>query len=225
MTAAIMEALRERGFAVAHGPLDRIGYIELARQLGDLVAEESIALRPGAHAYVAKPGSVPLHTDHPEVDIIGWLCEAQDDSDGASLLLDTRPVVASLAESERETLRRVRLACPPLAGGPPTGTWPVLRQANDGVAVFCSPWLRAVGASDDEAEALERFRDHLSSAAAAPAEVQLVPGEALFVDNRRVLHGRRAIAESSRRRLWRVWLRLASSASSSRRDGTAGTAH
>ena len=170
MRADVVHDLRERGFAVAHHALDRTGYVALARELGVLLGEETIALRPGAHAYVAKPGRVPLHTDHPEVDLIGWWCETQDERDGASLLLDMRPVLAALAESERVVLRRVRLACPPLAGGPPTGTWPVLRPAPEGDAVFCSPWLNAVGASDAEADVLERFRRQLSVAAAAPAE-------------------------------------------------------
>ena len=54
------------------------------RDFDELVGQESIALRPGAHAYVAKPGRVPLHTDHPEVTFIGWLAEAQDATDGST---------------------------------------------------------------------------------------------------------------------------------------------
>ncbi len=226
MTAVIKNALGEHGFAVLREPLGRDDYLGLARELGALVGAEAIALRPGAHAYVAKPGRVPLHTDHPEVDVVGWLCEVQDESDGASLLLDTRPVLDALAASERELLLRVRLACPQLAGGPPTGTWPVLRETHEGYAVFCSPWLQAVGAKDDEAEALDRFRRRLSAAATTPAEVRLAPGEALFIDNRRVLHGRRALLESSRRQLLRVWLRLRRSVADRRasRSSAASTA-
>lgn len=208
MSSAFRRALRHDGYAVVTGPLDREAFLALGRQLGGLLAEETIALRPGAHAYVAKPGPVPLHTDHPEVDVVAWLCEVQDDADGASRLLDTRPLVDSLAADERELLRRVHLAYPPLAGGPPTGRWPVLRPTGDGDAVFCSPWLRAVDAPPHHAAALDRFRESISRrASTAVVDIRLVPGDALFVDNRRVLHGRRAIAEASPRRLLRSWLR------------------
>ncbi|HEY4180221.1 MAG TPA: TauD/TfdA family dioxygenase [Kofleriaceae bacterium] len=208
MTALITDELRDRGFSVVRGPLHRTEYFELARTLGEFVGVESIALRPGAHAYVAKPGRVPLHTDHPQVGVIGWLCEAQDDADGASLLLDARPVVESMPEEERELLYRVHLACPPLEGGPPTERWPVLRRTDRGDAVFCSPWLRAIDATAGQEVALARFRTDLSNQAkVAVTEVRLAPGDALFVDNRRVLHGRRSIADASQRRLLRTWLR------------------
>jgi hypothetical protein len=206
----IAAELLNAGFACVRGSFDPLGrrrYIELAAQLGDLVGEETIAVRPGAHAYVAKPGRVPLHTDHPQVNIIGWLCEEQDDTDGASLVLDTRPLVTSLPDEERELLRQVELICPPLVGGPPTERWPVLQKTRSDDAVFCSPWLRSAKPLKEHEDALERFRLCLSDEAKrALVEIRLMRGDALFVDNRRVLHGRGAIAETSRRRLYRVWI-------------------
>jgi hypothetical protein len=201
------EELRARGFAHVRATLDRASYLELARQLGDAVGTEIIALRPRAHAYVAKPGPVPLHTDHPAVDVIGWLCEAQDEADGASQLLDTRPIVDGLTTKERDELERVGLACPPLAGGPATERWPVLRRTAHGTAVFSSPWLRVIDDNAARQGAHDAFRQRLSHhARRAVEEVRLAPGEALFIDNRRILHGRRSITGNSHRTLVRVWL-------------------
>ncbi len=117
------------------------------------------------------------------------------------MLLDTRPVIAALDARERDTLRHVDLACPPLAGGPPTLRFPVLRGAD---AVFCSPWLRSADPVPLLERALDRFRARL--AAAETRSIRLAPGDALFVDNRRVLHGRGAIDARSRRRLRQVWM-------------------
>jgi hypothetical protein len=210
-----LEALRDqverrlRGdgwVAVPVGGYDAYG--RLAEALGEVVGAERIALRPGAHAYVAQPGPVPLHTDQPEVSVIGWWCEAQDDEDGASRLLDTWPVVDSLPEGDRARLRRVELVTPPLAGGPPTVRWPVLRPTPRGEHVFCSPWLRAASDDPDDQGALDEFRRRVSEHAhRAVQSVRLRVGDALFVDNRRVLHGRHAIAVASRRCLRRLWLR------------------
>lgn len=198
------------GGGIVHVPglLTPRDYLALAEQLGRVVQEERIALRPGAHAYVAKPGSVPLHTDHPDVDIIGWYCEEQDTVDGASLLLDAQPVVDALSAAELEALRGVEVACPPLAGGPPTEARPVLRRREGRDEVFCSPWLHPVLRTSANDAAVDGFRARVSAHARdAVREVHLRRGDALFIDNHRVLHGRRAIAEGSRRCLHRVWIR------------------
>jgi alpha-ketoglutarate-dependent taurine dioxygenase len=202
------EALLSRGFAVVDDLPDYESYRAFAKIMGELIAEERIALRPGAHAYVAKPGRVPLHTDHPEVNIIGWYCEEQDDTDGASLLLDARPVIDRLNSQARMLLRTVRLACPPLQGGPPTLSWPVLRERERLDALFCSPWLRSVEMIVEHQVALQMLQEELSKEAQTNlVDVRLQPGRALFVDNTRILHGRRPISDSSRRVLRRIWLR------------------
>lgn len=208
--AGIGEALRAFGFVHVRGPLGREQCRALASSLGQVVSEERVALRAGAHAYLAKPGPVPLHTDHPEVGVIGWLCEVQDEVDGGNLLLDAGPVVRALGDERRAVLRGVHLALPRLEGGPPTERWPVLRALRGRDAVFCSPWLRAVDASRPQEAALAQLRQLLSERAARSlTEVRLQPGEALFVDNTRILHGRRAIGDGSRRRLQRFWIRAA----------------
>lgn len=204
----ILAGIRQLGFAHVRRPLAVTEYRQVAEALGTIVGEESIALRPGAHAYVAKPGAVPLHTDHPEVDIVAWWCEQQDDEDGASLLLDTRPILAALPEQERQTLHHVELYCPPLAGGPPSLRFPVLRDTPQGEALFCSPWLRSADPIPVLESALAAFRTTLMAAAeTSTVRLRLDQGQSLFVDNRRVLHGRAAIQETSRRRLLRLWVK------------------
>lgn len=207
-TRQILESLRQTGWFFAEEELEVVEYLEMSRGLGRVVQQETIALRPGAHAYVAKPGRVPLHTDHPQVDVIGWYCERQDDVDGASLIFDARSFLVRLGDRERQTLRKVELECPPLRGGPPTERWPVLSATQEGDALFCSPWLRAASGRGEEQASLDRFREALSREMATPVQIRLRPGQALFIDNRRVLHGRRAIEENSERRLSRVWLQL-----------------
>ncbi len=205
--AALASELGQNGYVHLTERFDRLRMFELAGELGSIVEEERIELRPGAHAYVAKPGPVPLHTDHPEVTYVVWLCERQDPSAGASKLLDARPVIASLTDEERHQLRSVRLACPPLAGGPPSLSFPVLVAGEQHDALFCSPWLQSVDPSQQLA--LDAFRERLSAHAKLNAfDVRMQPGDVLIVDNRRMLHGRDAIPERSPRRLYRVWVRV-----------------
>jgi hypothetical protein len=203
----LRERLSVTGYVHVPGPVDTAEYRRLAEGLGIVVQEELICLRPDAHAYVAKPGRVPLHTDQAQISVVAWHCEEQDPDDGASLLLDTRAVVESLSAHQREVLRHVELACPPVSGGPPTLRFAVLRQRPVGDAVFCSPWLQSADPLPVLVRALDDFRRRLSDAAATrTVRVRLRAGDALFVDNQRVLHGRDSIADTSVRRLRRLWI-------------------
>lgn len=203
----VASGLRSRGYAVVRGPLAREDFLALAAQFGEVVAEEKIALRPGAHAYVAKPGRVPFHTDQPQVEVVAWHCVRQDSHDGASLLVDGLAAVERLSEASRAVLRRTRLACPPVAGGPPRASVPVLRRDGERELLFCSPWLDAVGGGADEAHALrELWAQVVREAREGPVRVELAPGDALFVDNQRMLHGRDAIGDASERELHRLWV-------------------
>lgn len=204
------EILARDGIVFIERALERAEFDSIVEQLGAVIAEENIQLRPGAHAYVAKPGRVPLHTDHPDVDFIAWHCIEQDLNDGASLLLDTRPMLAAMENASPTNYARLfetSLVCPPLAGGPPTLTRAVLRSDREGTHLFCSPWLTAVDSGDGRGEALAELRERLSIAAKTRCvSHRMQRGGAVIVDNRRVLHGRGPIAADSKRQLRRVWI-------------------
>jgi hypothetical protein len=210
MLSNLRASLEQRGFFFVEEGVSREQLQLLIDRLGAVISSERIALREGAHAYVAKPGRVPLHTDHPEVDLIAWHCIEQDLDDGASWLLDGLPVLEAMqreAKPHFERLFDTRLECPPLQGGPPTRSYPVLREAQGRWRLFCSPWLRAVDASDGRGDALGALRVRLSDAAKHQlVRLRMKPGGVIIVDNGRVLHGRGAIAAQSRRWLERVWI-------------------
>jgi alpha-ketoglutarate-dependent taurine dioxygenase len=204
-----LHSIRVHGYVRRAGSFDEGAYRSFVGRLGRIVNEERIALRPGAHAYVAKPGPVPMHTDHPEARFVAWLCLRQDEVAGGSRLYDSRPFLQSLSGEEVEQLRHTELECPPLAGGPPTLRFPVLTASphSEVDEIFCSPWLRAAGGNQERQAILDGFRSRLSHDIQARAfEERLVEGEMLIIDNRRVLHGRGAIDDRSRRELLRFWL-------------------
>ncbi|MEY2785111.1 MAG: hypothetical protein RL277_1321 [Planctomycetota bacterium] len=205
----MLDTLREVGFVHLPALGDRASAGAILRSLGMPVQTEEIRLRPNAHAYVAKPGPVPMHTDHPEATLVAWHCEQQDAVDGATRLFDARACLEALSESEREKLRRIELCCPPLAGGPPTLRHPLLRRQGTVDLLFCSPWLHAASGCDEEQCQLDAFRERLRGYIAAQTiELRLLPGDLLVIDNQRVLHGRGAIEAASPRLLHRWWLQL-----------------
>lgn len=203
----VQRALTESGVAHVDVPHDLAEFRILAAQLGYVVAEERIAIRAGAHAYVAQPGPVPVHNDQAQVDIVAWHCVNQDAADGASLLCDGLAAIATLPHEVREVLRRTRLACPPVAGGPPSQKVPVLSASSVGRRLFCSPWLEPVDDDPVQRAALMALAEVLNQPSAPwRSSVRMSPGQSLFIDNRRILHGREAIEPRSPRHLERVWI-------------------
>lgn len=200
------ESLLRRGYAVL-SDVSTEDYRRLAAELGHVVHEEMIQLREGAHAYVAKAGAVPFHTDQAQVEIVAWRCNRQDDHDGASLLLDSQVVLARLPTPTLDALQRTSLACPPVAGGPPSFAVPVLRSVPGRELFFCTPWLEAVGAGTEEEEAVRTLgRMIRAMGATSSVRVRLAPGDVLLVDNQRVMHGRNALSQGSPRQLHRLWV-------------------
>jgi hypothetical protein len=206
-SADLSRQLARAGWALVEAPIAYEAFRCLARGLGSIVQDEVIALRPGAHAYVAKPGPVPFHTDQAEVETIGWWCQRQDAKDGASRLLDSRPILARMGPQTCGELEKIHLACPPLSGGPPTLSFPILRQEHGRSRFFCSPWLKPVSGDATQLEILRQLKAEVGRAALQEViELRLRPGQALFIDNQRMFHGRGAISPDSRRSLCRVWM-------------------
>jgi len=199
--------LFDQGYAVVdcHGSLER--YRSLSSELGRLMLVTEVRLRPDGHTYLTKAGPVPAHTDHPAVGFIGWLCIEQDGNNGACQLVDTHVLLDRLGP-EAAHLADVLLGCPSLDSTVETGEWPVLSDDGGQARIYWSPWRRNRRCLTPASEvAFQKFRAAiLGRERDGPISVRLRQGEALFIDNRRMLHARQAIDEGSRRFLLRHWI-------------------
>jgi hypothetical protein len=164
-------------------------------------------LRPTVYS----PAGLDLHTDRPTADFLGWYCVAQDAEDGTLRLLDLWPVLAGLAEETLALLRSVpmRYHLPDALNGEQCLTEPLLSRSAARDKVYFAPWHVEPNLSPAQKEAVEIFEKAVNQQATdASLHVRLEPGESLFVDNRRFLHGRGAIAPKSRRHLVRYYIQL-----------------
>jgi hypothetical protein len=221
---SVIAALRERGyvhlrevhsmerFELLCGSLGEIGLrteIKVDAALNDAQRRRRRAYQDRPSVY--EPVGLALHTDDARVDWLAWYCHRQDEVDGTSVLLDTRPIVEELTPAERDALRQLHLLRP-LRGGQPEefGRYPLLTSRDNWDAVYYVPWLSAGPYSKDQQAALERFsglvQRHQQD---RPILVRLSPGESLLIDNRRILHGRSEIPSSSQRHLTRLYVRKA----------------
>ncbi len=164
------------------------GFNALSQVLGRPLRQTHVRLDPIKGTYLTSPGSIPLHTDHPAVPWIAWLCVEQDADDGALVLADLEGVPADMRPDASVTA-----ACPCLDSTRARTVHPVLQR---GQWYFPDWHLRG----RPECEALVAAVDRLPR-----IEIPLVPGDVLVIDNRRMLHGRRSLPPKSHRHLIRHW--------------------
>lgn len=200
MRTELLATIRHEGFAVITRGLDDASFVELARDLGEIVDDTRVRLVAGKRTYLARPDPIPLHTDHPKACLIAWRCEAQHELDGASLLADGHAVLAQLDARTRAILGEIELPAMVRPGDVATPT-PI--ASRDG-RVFYAPWLEPIERAVEKHHALVAFREALGSA--KPRRVRLDPGQVLIANNRRMLHGRGALLPDSARRLRRLWI-------------------
>jgi hypothetical protein len=220
VAAEVRERLPREGYVHIAGVLPEEIFTEAARQLGtvtmrtdirvDATADDALRrARDPLHAdrpSVYRADRLSYHTDTPLADVLAWYCVEQDASDGTSALVDTGDVARHFDAEELAAMERVRVRFH--AGGEPGreifGEYPLLAAGK----VYYVPWLLSPDLDEDERKIAARFEEYLAKKDATnPIRIRLKPGEMLFIDNHRVLHGRGELPPDSRRHLVRLYIR------------------
>jgi hypothetical protein len=177
--------LAHRGYALYH-ELGADEVVSLSSSLGEIVLETQVRLNPARGTYLTSPEAIPPHNDHPAVDHISWHCQAQDPRGGAMELVDMNELAPRLEPS----WLNATMPCPCVKHLQPRTQHPV----RDAKGWYYSDWLaRSAG-----------LHGLVDVVARAPRiRIDLRPGDALFVDNRRMLQARDAISAGSPRHLVR----------------------
>lgn len=181
---------------------------EVIASLGASVLHTTDVVVREGRALVTSDRALDFHTDHHRAELIAWRCLVQTSEGGITRLADAEAAFAKLSQAERRRLERLQLFEHSVFPGD-TKTHPVVEYREGRPRFYCSFWFEAPPSAEDEA-ALAAFREAI--ARHTVANIRLVPGDVLIVDNRRILHARTAITGSRDRHLVRQW--LATSASS-----------
>lgn len=152
-------------------------------------------------------------------DFLFMVCEKAAEAGGESYLIDGHAIVRAMPTeaqqlmmntplesrdfdrhwAERATWRSPMLV--PVEGG--SGRWRLRAEgssAGDGADQPC------VGCEEEGAQVLDGFAKAVRCAGAATARFKLHPGQALLLDNYRVLHAREPDNGQGQRLLWRSWI-------------------
>jgi hypothetical protein len=200
--AAVEARLADVGFAVLRFDAPAAAPA-LAHRLGPVVNVTEVRVTD-PRFYVTSAQSIPPHTDDPGARLILWYCRQDDGSDaGANQLVDTRSVIRALPASVVEQLGEIELNCPEQGkpGLPGMARTHPLYQPERRHHIFYAPWL----CMEPRSQALLAFEAEVLKPAHR-RRVLLRPGDAVLVDNRRMLHMRDELPEASPRWLSRYWI-------------------
>jgi hypothetical protein len=226
---ALLEvAARVREDLGAHGlarlpPMTEARFVELAGCVGEVGLRTDLVIDPAqaeeerrrrnseaGRPVVYAPTELGFHTDRPTVDVIGWYCVEQDAEDGAVLLIDTADLGEHFTAAEIAALGRVELGYfqrNALTGQEEACRAPLVASGPRGHLLYYAPWLVQESAGGEAALLLARFAAYVErKRETALVRIRLQRGEALFVDNHRLLHARGNLSPSSRRHIVRLYI-------------------
>ncbi len=203
----VREAVRRDGW-IRLPAMGDTEYRQLLRFLGEPWCETAVEVRADVKSYLCQAGAIPFHTDHPRADLMAWRCERQDPSDGTQQLIDGLYALAACQPWVEQALRRITLEVRVRGGDEPESV-AVVRDTCLGKRLCFAPWLAPQVQDADGRRAFDTLAHRIEATAVEwTIDVRLEEGEVLVIDNGRMLHGRRAIAPDSDRRLRRFWITL-----------------
>lgn len=172
--------------------------------LGEVIFETDVSVKPESKALVTSDKALDFHTDHHKADYILWYCVQQTDTGGESILLEADKAFVCLSPAQQAALSRIQLyEHQVFADDKPHHP---LVEVIDGVRkYYYSFWLIGKNLPDDQKEAINTFQKAIREL--SPITLKLQAGDILLIDNRRMLHGRKAIEGSKLRTLHRYWIR------------------
>jgi hypothetical protein len=221
--AEVLRNLKSAGFAHIKQPVSFETFESIATEMGtiELVSEiriddghaqqlhqtRKVKTRPSPY----QADALGFHSDNPRMDVLGWYCFEQDDNTGATLLIDTSDLPSYLAAEDLAGLCETNLwysVRSPESDEEQLFQIPLVIRKDTECYVYYQPWLFLDTYDAEQTRVLQSFSDYLAyKQRTQTISVKLERQQCLFIDNRRILHGRDAIAGNSRRHLRRFFIR------------------
>ena len=185
-------------------------FLSFCGQFGEVfhIADVKLVGGPRPRAY-QRADEVEFHTDHISARLAAWYCIEREPTGNEMRLIDLAPLGTKMSADELTALSRAKIYLrKPEHGAWEEGHIPVW-QTRDGRDLYQYIAWSPPAFEDGAAQAaFERFQGLINNAIRSDViEVDLQKGDALFLDNNRVMHGRHALPRNSKRYLKRILVR------------------
>ena len=147
------------------------------------------------------------------MNVLAWYCVEQDEIDGATRLIDTSNIAEYFFEGELDVLTGINVKYSIWLPGADRESFlnePLLTKTPCGYRTYYQSWFLLDQYNGEQIAALNKFACYIDQLRETHStDVKLSKGECLFIDNRRILHGRNALRSGSKRHLIRLYIRSA----------------
>lgn len=206
MKEAIQQAIQRRGFALTDSIPGVRAFLGICGELGTVMSVTEVRLKAATVRRPQRPEGLSLHTDPVTAGIVGWYCVWPPQDSEPTRLVDGRRVLERLDARWRDALRWVEVASDDFPTGESFVAPLVAGRMGSETISFSSDHVRPPRSWLEERACLEWSTALREVEKSNFIDVEWVPGRALFVDNHRMLHGRRALGSESERYLIRAWV-------------------
>ncbi len=157
---------------------------------------------------ISRSESLPFHTDHPEVKIVGWRSEIEDPGGVGITLLGLTNLSEMIEFEDLKAMSQIKILYPVIGNYKENSGRKPLISLRDPIQIYYAPWLVPNELDADQQGRISLFQKLISRLAATDSlEIKMETSACLFIDNHRVLHGRRKIHPNSPRKMKRIWIR------------------
>jgi hypothetical protein len=218
---AIRDTLDADGYLHLTWPMTMEDYEAVAGRVGTILQKNDVkvdsaraqsqeqARRIKGRGGIYSPGALGFHTD-PIADLVSWYCVDQDDGGAPMMMINLGDLEEHFSAEELEILSKVELLSPTRKPGAEQETLtptPLLTKTSGKYQVYYAPWLLR----EPEDESIRKVAAKFTAYVRNKEETQLIvlpvkPGDTVFLDNHRMLHGRGELPQTSRRHLVRFYL-------------------
>jgi hypothetical protein len=185
----------------------------LSKEIGNIIHSDDIKVhKDGAYAAYRSTEVLP-HTDTADAHIMGWWCQAQDDIDGTSLIIDTNKLLSAFTRDEQAILKVIKLRYSSENHRTQDqflkfDEVPLLYEKWGSPKVNYAPWMELVAENSEQEKVISKFNLEMKRICIENiTAIRLEEGDFLFIDNGRFLHSRKEVGIDSKRCLRRVWIK------------------
>jgi alpha-ketoglutarate-dependent taurine dioxygenase len=205
MAEQIKSVLTKEGYFHLRESISDEMFQEVVHSLGTIVGTDQIKLNVTKRK-LHSPEEIEFHTDSFVSDINAWRCEEPAVSGGATVLIDTAEFLRDFSAHETELLTTLEMECPNREHSTAYRK-PLLTKEAERDRIFYTPWFFVDPPTDAHREVQKKFASHVEKMRKEGSiPVTLAKGECLFIDNKRMLHGRDALPPDTQRCLKRFWI-------------------
>ena len=218
----ISNKLDTDGYTVVRQPLSETDFNRISAGLGAIMSRSHLVVDPEKDAAqeakrimvgkektrpsIYRSAGLDFHNDNPCDNLISWYCIEQDDTSGSLLLIDSHELLEGFSSEELKLLETVRVRYIVHHDGVEQHpTEALLAWKGSEPEVYFAGWHLEGEYTDAQRKVIDKFKANLEARKkAGPIKNRLEPGQSIYVNNRRMLHGRGPIEANSRRHIIRL---------------------